>query len=148
MSVMPEGVSLAMDMHVTYTDNNRSKEGVYLDWTANSVTFIQHILSTSSARTGMAQVQQRDGTLTTANTVGSPYAPAVNLPMSWASAHTASSLIGASDGVAFSPPTEPTTLPDLSTTDLDLGQKFTGNIKSLKMWISELNQDQLESITS
>ena len=140
MSGMGTAVSISVKGKVTYTDNGRASEVVPVNWGGN----ITHTLVTSGSKTGEFKVDQ-DGT--TVDGADNQYNPAVDVPFSWTSAHTATNLEGASEGVSTSSAT-PSGLPDLSTTDLAIGATFMGNIGTLSMWASELNQDQLKGVTS
>ena len=140
MSGMGTAVSLAIKGKVTYTDNGRASEVVPVNWGGD----ITHTLVTSGSKTGEFEVDQGGTTIDGAD---DQYSPAVDVPFSWASAHTATNLDGASDGVSTSSAT-PSGLPDLSTTDLAIGTDFMGNIGSLSMWALELNQEQLKVVTS
>ena len=144
MSGMGTAVSLAIKGTLTYTDNDSSFEAVPVDWSSSSSDRIKYQLRTDASRTGEFLVFQG---ATGASGAGDQYDPDVGVPFSWASAHTATNLEGASEGVPTSSVT-PSGLPDLSTTDLAIGTTFMGNIGSLSMWASELNQVQLKSVTS
>ena len=140
MSGMGTAVSVAIEGTMNYTDNSSSGEAVLVNWGGD----ITHTLVTSGSKTGEFEVVQ-DGT--TIDGADNQYSPAVDVSFSWASAHTTTNLDGASEGVPTSSAT-PSGLPDLSTTDLAIGTNFMGNVKSLSMWASELNQDQLKGVTS
>ena len=140
MSGMGTAVSISVKGKVTYTDNGRASEVVPVNWGGD----ITHRLVTSGSKTGEFKVDQGGTTIDGAD---NQYNPAVDVPFSWASAHTETNLDGASDGVSTSSAT-PSGLSDLATTDLVIGDTFMGNIGSLSMWAIELNQTQLKDVTS
>jgi hypothetical protein len=143
MSGMGTAVSLAIKGTMTYTDNANTIEVRPVNWNTGS-DWIYHRIRTLGSRTGEFVVNQDDTIIAGAD---NQYNPAVDVPFSWASAHTETNLDGASDGVSTSSAT-PSGLSDLATTDLVIGDTFMGNIGSLSMWAIELNQTQLKDVTS
>ena len=72
----------------------------------------------------------------------------VNVPFNIASRHGSTFINGAVDGTALTENTTPTALPDLSTTDLQLGFDFMGTIKTFRMWADDLTDTGIEEASS
>ena len=146
MSGMGSAVSLAIEGTMTYADNGVTDEVEPINWQASSNTFIQHQLSTSGTGTGQVKMFQKDGTQSSVQGADNQYAPGIDVPFSWVSAHTATDLDGASDGVSTSS-ASPSSLPALATTDLVIGSIIMGNIKRVRMWNEFLDEEARITVT-
>jgi len=80
--------------------------------------------------------QEVGGTVDTVT--GGSYTSGLNVPFNMASRHGSTFINGATDGTALTANTTPTSLPDLSTTDLQLGQSFMGTIGKFRVWNKDL----------
>jgi hypothetical protein len=67
--------------------------------------------------------------------IGGQYSPGVNVPFNIASYHGSTFINGAVGGTALTANTNPTALPDLSSTDLSVGYDFMGNIEQVSIWV-------------
>ena len=79
---------------------------------------------------------------------GGSYTSGVNVPFNIASRHGSTFINGAVDGTALTENSTPVALPDLSTTDLNLGYDFMGTIKTFRMWGQDIGDTGLEESTS
>ena len=79
---------------------------------------------------------------------GGSYTSGVNVPFSIASRHGSTFINGAVGGTALTENTTPVALPDLSTTDLDLGSDFMGTIKTFRMWADDIGDVGIEEASS
>ena len=79
---------------------------------------------------------------------GGSYTSGVNVPFSIASRHGSTFINGAVDGTALTENTTPVALPDLSTTDLNLGYDFMGTIKTFRMWADDISDVGIEEASS
>jgi hypothetical protein len=66
------------------------------------------------------------------------YSPDTNVPFNIAARHGSTFINAAHEGTLLTANTTPTILPDLSATDLDLGQIFMGTIGQFRMWSDDL----------
>jgi len=143
-------VSIQMDGAMTYTDNDLAIEVSFHTWRLTSTDFINARLSTQSSRTGQVTFYQREA-ISGQDIVGSinaAYAPGINVPFSIASRHGSTFINGAVDGTALTANTTPTALPDLSTTDFDIGPTFMGNIGKLRVWAEDLGDTGIEEAST
>jgi hypothetical protein len=150
--INPLAVSIAMEGTMTYADNNQTTELKFVNWLADFSNYIRLSLSTGGvlpATTGTVDFVQRanavtDRTLSVANS----YSPGTNVPFSISSRHGSTFINGAVDGTALTANTTPVALPDLSTTDLDLGSDFMGTIKTFRVWADDISDVGIEEASS
>jgi len=69
---------------------------------------------------------------------GGSYTAGINVPCNIASRHGSTFINGAVDGTALTANTTPTSLPDLSATDFQIGPTFNGNIGKLVVWSDDI----------
>jgi len=142
-------MSIAMEGEMTYEQDDRFDTVVPIFWNVNLFNQIRIALSTVGADIGKFYFRQDvEGDSSEVFTDMDAYSPGINVPFNIASRHTSSDINGAFDGTALTANTDPTALPDLSTTDLDLGFDFMGTIKTFRMWSLGLTDTQLEEATS
>lgn len=72
----------------------------------------------------------------------------INVPFNIASRHGSTFINGAVDGTALTEDTTPVALPDLSSTDLEIGYDFMGTIKTLRIWADDIGDAGLEASTT
>ena len=135
--IKPLAVSLAIDGQMTYADGGTATgdSRSTLRWYLNSSNRITHILSTLTTRTGQVTAQQiSSGVADTAQSGQTTYAGGVNVPFSVSSRHGSTFINAATDGTALTADTTPTSIADLSTADLEIGDTFMGNIGKVRVW--------------
>ena len=132
-------MSMQMDGKITYADNGRFNEVVFTNWMSSSPNFIQDGIHTFSSKTGQLFSTQKssdvDDTVFTGDT---HFNPKSGLPFNIATRHGSTFINSAINGTALSANTTPTSLPDLSSTDLNLGSTFMGTIGRFRMWDEDL----------
>ena len=69
------------------------------------------------------------------------------MPYNIASRHGSTFINGAVDGVALTANTTPVALPDLSSTDLDLGYDYMGTINQFRVWSQDLGDTGIVDAT-
>ena len=127
-----------MDGKVTYADEGSFTDRVFFDWT-NGTDFITYRVSGFSTASGKVDfVQKYAGVQDTINSSNGVIAEGVFSPFNLASRHGSTFINGAVDGTALTADTTPTALPDLSTTDLNLGYDFMGTIGKFRVWSDDL----------
>jgi hypothetical protein len=147
--INPLAVSIQMDGRMTYADEGLTVNDTMFRWYADSSNLIQSVNSTSSTRTGRIFFQQSaSGTLDEVSTAGDYLSPDILVPFNIASRHGSTFVNGAVDGVALTADTTPTALPDLETTDLQLGYDFMGTIGKLRVWADDLGDSGIEEASS
>ena len=76
------------------------------------------------------------------------YTPDINVPFNIASRHGSTFINGAVDGTALTANTTPTALPDLSSTDMQIGSTFMGTIKLFRVWADDLTDEGIEEAST
>jgi hypothetical protein len=131
-------MSIQMDGKMTYADTG-GDNGKMFSWNLSNADNIYSMLSTFSARTGTIYWgQSASGVLDFLVGPNTSYSPDINVPFNFASRHGSTFLNGAIDGTALTANTTPTALPNLSSTDLNLGYGFMGTIGQFRMWSEDL----------
>ncbi len=118
-AAMPAAVSILIDGHMTYTDDDVNPESIFFNWRVDGNNRLQAKLLTDSG-TGAAQTFQVDaGDFTAVNSAVDIYAPGNNVPFAWGSRHGASFINGAHDGTLLTAGT-PSGLPDLISATFEI----------------------------
>jgi len=133
-------MSIQMDGKMTYADTGVSTEVRPYRWRLNSNNYILVDISTVGGRTGQPLFKQRHVTSGLDQIVGAfpGVAAGTNIVFNIASRHGSSFLNGAKEGGLLTANNTPTDLPNLSSTNLELGQKFMGTIAQFVMWDEDL----------
>ena len=136
----PLAVSIQMQGRMTYADEDTLINVRFFQWDAAATgTYITSFLNTSGS--GVNQVRFYQDNLGTLDVVSGPtssYSPGVFQPYNIASRHGSTFVNGSVDGTALTANTTPTSLPDLSATNLQLGHDYMGTIKLLRIWAADL----------
>jgi len=131
-------MSIQMAGKMTYADTD-GDNGKFFSWHLDNSNNIYSMLSTYQARTGAIYWVQESGNVLDAVTgPNTSYSPDTNVPFNFASRHGSTFLNGAIDGTALTANTTPTALPNLSSTDLNLGFDFMGIIGEFRMWSDDI----------
>jgi hypothetical protein len=133
-------MSIQMDGKMTYADTGALFEVQQYRWILNSTNYIDTRITTTSGRTGQPFFSQRQLTsgFDTSEGAINAYSPDTNVPFNIAARHGSTFINAAHEGTLLTANTTPTILPDLSATDLDLGQIFMGTIGQFRMWSDDL----------
>jgi len=149
--IKPRSVSIQMDGRMTYADEDQTTEFEIISWLADSSNSIRLRLTTGGAlpaSTGDIDfVQRANGVSDRVVSMSNLLSPGVLVPFNIASRHGSTFINGAVDGVALTEDTTPVALPDLSTTDLQLGYDFMGTIKKFRMWADDIGDTGIEEAT-
>jgi hypothetical protein len=140
-----------MDGRMTYADTDAFNTAEFFRWRLDSNNYIEGRLKTDSTDTGEPYfVQTFSGTADFADAAlsGPNYTPGINVPFSIASRHGSTFISGAVDGTALTADTTPVALPDLSSTDLDLGYDYMGTIKTFRVWATDLGDTGIEDASA
>ena len=145
--INPLALSIQMDGKMTYADNgatatssNNVGEVTFLKWQETSNKFIGVVLNTLTSRVGQVSVRQRNASSGFDEVVSAvdAYTPDTNVPFNIASRHGSTFINGAHEGTLLTANTTPTILPDLSSTNLELGYIFMGTIGKFRVWSDDL----------
>jgi len=149
-------VSIQMDGKMTYADNGLTPgvgggEVSFLLWKSGNIDYISTGIDTGGNRSGQYDASQRTATsggqqLSQGSTTD--YSPNTNVPFNLASIHSSTFIKGATEGTlttSFYPTRQG--LPDLSSTNLDLGQLFMGTIGQFRMWSDDLGDAGITEAT-
>ena len=142
-------MSIQMDGRLGYADEGSAGQVTYAKWEADANNRIALTLDTDSTATGEVNFTQVEaGTADTVVSSATEYAPGILVPFNIASRHGSTFINGAVDGVALTANTTPTALPDLSSTDLNLGYDYMGTIKTFRIWDKDLGDTGIEEASS
>jgi hypothetical protein len=142
-------MSIAMKGTTTYADEGAGAQQTWMRWRADGSNYLSLDLDTDAAATGEVNANQKAATAPLDTVVaGAEYSPGINVAFNIASRNTAGAINVAKDGTAATEDTTPTSLPDLSATDLDLGYDFMGTIEQFLMWDADLGDAGIEEATS
>jgi len=152
----PLAVSIQMEGTMTYADRGLGSssvggqgEVVWVDWRADSSNYVDLVLSTSGSRTGqLLVIQEYSTTIDLASSGFSVFSPGINVQFNISSRHGSTFVNGAVDGVALTANTTPIALPDLSSTDMDIGSIFMGTIKLFRVWADDLTDAGIEEASA
>ena len=139
---------------MTYADNGifPTSQGVFGEvsfflWQLDILDFISTGINTGSARLGQYEAAQRTSTSEWGSGGGvqitqgasSTYSPDINVPFNTSSIHSPTFIKGATEGtLTTSAYPSRQGLPDLSSTNLELGSTFMGTIGKFRMWDEDL----------
>ena len=149
-------VSIQMDGKMTYADNGltystghyTAGEATWFRWSAASTEFLYAGQATVGGRTGQIIVGQR--TLGTSFSFTASafehFSPGINVPFNIATRHSSTFLNGAEGGTALTS-VNPTDMPDLSTSNLELGYQFMGTIGKFRVWDEDLTDTGIVAAT-
>jgi len=143
-------MTIQMDGRVTYADEGAYSTSIGVSWRKDADNFIITMdCSTNSADTGRVFFSQEANSVYDAVSEPGPgsYSPDILVPFNIASRHGSTFINGAVDGVALTANTTPTALPDLSSTDLSLGNIYNGTIRNFRMWGNDIKDDGIEIVT-
>tara|TARA_R110002095_G_scaffold71703_3_gene61030 strand:- start:569 stop:1888 length:1320 start_codon:yes stop_codon:yes gene_type:complete len=145
--VIPPAVSIQMEGKMTYADRGVTVNVQPYRWLLNSTNYLDTRLTTSGSRTGQPVFAQRDGTsgYDTSEGATNAYSPGISVPFNIASRHGATFVNGAVDGTALTANTTPTVLPDLSSTNFELGYNFMGTIGKVVIWDEDIGDTGIAS---
>jgi hypothetical protein len=152
----PLAVSIQMQGRVTYADTDTpgntlgtSGEAGFWRWFIDASNYINVILGTGSTATGgVSFIQEASGVADFVDGSPTAYSPGILVPFNIASRHGSTFINGSVDGTALTADTTPTALPDLSSTDLQIGYDFNGTIKTFRVWASDLGDTGIEGASS
>jgi len=131
-----------MEGTMTYADTGNATELFFLKWDESATDRIQLYLDTATGGTGHAAFQQKkDANNDIVRSLFDTYSPGISVPFNIASRHGSTFINGAVDGTALTANTTPTALPDLSSTDMQIGYDFMGTIKLFRVWSDDLTDE-------
>ena len=133
-------MSIQIDGKMTYADTGVSGEVEHYRWQLSTVNYISTSMQTTGGRTGQPVFSQRQSTsgLDQVGGGNNAYSPGTNVPFNIAARHGSTFINGAHGGTLLTANTTPTSLPDLSATNLTLGYDFMGTIGQFRMWDEDL----------
>ncbi|KIC33908.1 phage head spike fiber domain-containing protein [Leisingera sp. ANG-M7] len=137
-AVMPEAVTVAVQGHMSYADQDAGATVVPFAWQADGSNCIRSELSTSGADTGrMAFVQKTGGAQSLARAAAPGRAPGTDVPFSHAGRCSAAEIQGAANR-EMTAPAAASGLPDLAGQGLALGHTLNGTLEGFRLWELDL----------
>jgi hypothetical protein len=154
--VDPPTVSIQMSGTMTYVDeglfastnHTGAGQATFYRQSAGAVDYIYGGIQTGTVRTGQVKISQRDSGAAGAYMIdgaSNDYSPGINVPFKIAARHGATFVNGAVDGTALTADTSPTVLPDLSSTNLQLGYDYMGTIGKVVVWNEDIGDTGIAS---
>ena len=132
-------MSIQMDGKMTYADRNIFNEVLFTNWISSGTDYIQVGIHTADVKTGQLFFKQNSlGSVSSIFTAPNHFNPNIGVPFNIASRHGSTFINGAINGTTLTANTTPTSLPDLSSTDLNLGSTFMGTIGKFRVWDEDL----------
>lgn len=144
--INPLALSIQMDGRVTYADTDNNNEVLFVRWLKDLDNRIQSFLNTNSSPNRLIFYQE---SINVADQVdfNNAYSPDILVPFNIAARHGSTFVNGAVDGTALTANTTPTSLPDLSATNLQLGYLYNGTIRTFRMWVQDIGDTGLVEAT-
>jgi hypothetical protein len=134
-------MSIQMDGKMTYADRNLIREVQFVEWLADANNGIEQFACSGTGffpNGAVAFFQEAAATTSLRVTPAATLPFGVNVPFSISSRHGSTFINGAVGGTALTADTAPTALPNLSSTNLNLGQAFMGTIGQFRMWSDDI----------
>jgi hypothetical protein len=148
-------VSIQMQGRMTYTDeglfastnHDGAGQATFYRRTAGAVDYMFGGIQTGTSRTGQFSISQRKTGASSSQVLGSAfdYSPGINVPFKIAARHGGTFINGAVEGTALTANTTPTALPDLSSTNFELGHGFMGTIGKVVVWNEDIGDTGIAS---
>jgi len=146
--VNPLSVSIQQQGRITYADTDSLKARIPL-WQADGSNWLGIYLDTRSTETGQIVFEMSSsGVYDSVASDGDIYSPNIYVPFNVAGRYGSTFINGAIDGVALTVNTTPTSLPDLSTTDLPIATNYMGTIKTFRIWDKDLTDTGIAEATA
>ena len=137
--VNPLALSIQIDGKMTYADRDALYDVAHYFWNINSSNRIISALQTTGSFTGKQLFEQRDaGEIDSVTGTNTDYSPGINVPFNISARHGSTFVNGSHEGTLLTANTTPTDLPDLSSTNLELGYTFMGTIAQFRVWDEDL----------
>ena len=137
--VIPPALSIQMEGKMTYANTGAVETVGFFKWYLNSGTHIVTRLNTNGVRVGNVFTTGVGYNLTDV------YSPGTNVPFNIAGRYTSAVTNLAIDGTAYTVNTSMTALPDLSSTNLNLGDIFMGTISKFVVWNEDIGDTGIAS---
>jgi hypothetical protein len=144
----PLSVSIQMEGRMTYADEGEAADTYFVRWWDDLNNNFQIFLDTDRGTGGLNFFQRENSVIDRVESDGSAYSPGILVPFNIASRHGSTFINGAVDGTALTENTTPVALPDLSSTDLEIGHDFMGTIKTIRIWADDIGDAGLEASTT
>jgi hypothetical protein len=126
-----------MEGRMTYADENSFGTVTLFRWYDTASNYVLIGNDTDSTDTGEINFRQISNGVQDITNLDA-YSPDVFVPFNVAMRNGSTFVNGAVDGVAATVNTNPVALPDLSSTDLQLGFDYNGTIKTFRVWSQDL----------
>ena len=130
-------MSIQMDGKMTYADTG-GDNGKLIRWEKDVSNKLWASLDSSGASTGSLYWTQRSLGVSDFTSSLPQISPGTNVPFNLSSRHGSTFLNGAVGGTAGIADTTPTSLPDLSASNLSLGHNLMGTIGQFRMWDEDI----------
>jgi len=152
----PPTMSIQMSGTMTYADEDLfgstshtgAGQATFYRLSAGVIDYIYGGIQTGTTRTGQFRINQRKTGASGSSQVygtNTDYSPGINVPFKIAARHGATFINGAVEGTALTANTTPTALPDLSSTNLQLGYDYMGTIGKVVVWNEDIGDTGIAS---
>jgi hypothetical protein len=133
---------------MTYADTHQTAEVQFFRWRKDGTAQIFTRLKTDVGTGRLDFFSEENNVLHRVNTDDLFYSPDINIPINFASRLGSTFVNAAIDGVALTANTDPTALPDLSSTDLNLAYDYMGTISEFRVWDKDLGDAGIVEATN
>jgi hypothetical protein len=132
-------MSIQMDGRMTFTDTDAYALVQLHWWQLDTNNRILKALDGFGTDTGKpVSTMTALGVASYSGGAADHYSPGISVPFNYADRYGSTFLNSALEGTALTAKTTPTSLPDLSSTDLNLGRKFMGTIGQFRVWDEDI----------
>jgi hypothetical protein len=146
--INPLALSIQMDGRVTYADDNLAENSRFYRWQADSNNYIYARLNTASAATGKINFfVSSGGVFDGVSSSDTTLSPDVLVPYNVAARHGSTFINGATSGTVLTADLTPSSLPNLSVTNFELGHLYNGTIRTFRMWGQDIGDTGLVEAT-
>lgn len=146
--INPLAVSIQMDGRVTYADEDTNNSYKFFNWYASASNSLYVRINTNSTNVGNVDaVLFSNSVVDIAPSNTDVLAPDVLVPFSTAVRAGSNFLNVGEGGVSYIENTTVTSLPDLSATNLSLGDDYNGTIRTFRMWGQDITNAGLVEAT-
>ena len=145
--INPLALSIQMDGKMTYAEDGGNNTALPWRWRLDSSNILYNTISTAGTRTGQPRFIQQQATSGYDEVIGANnvYSPNINVPFNFAGRYGSTFINGAHEGTLLTANTTPTALPDLSSTNLELGYIFMGTIGQFRVWDEDIGDTGIAS---
>jgi hypothetical protein len=144
----PLAVSISMKGQLSYGDDDGFATAKVYNWRADGSNYFHMNIDTASTLTGRLTAAQNFSGTIDFGVGSSELTPGAAVPFDFAVRHGSTFVQTANDGAAGVVNTTPVGLPDLSSTDFQIGHTFNGIISEVRIWPEDIGEAGIEKASA